>query len=59
MTFVFVEMLEFALVLVLKEEKLGETSHDKEKSEPVKIILKPPMEIQNAASKVLSSDLNI
>ena len=59
MTFVFVEMLEFALVLVLKEQKLGERSHDKEKPEPIKIISKQQMEIQNVKGKVSNVDLNI
>ena len=59
MTFVFVEMLEFALVLVLKEQKFGETSHNKEKPEPIKIISKQPMEIQNAVGKVSNGDWNM
>ena len=59
MTFVFVEMLEFALVLVLKEQKLGERSHDKDKPEPIKIVSKQPMEIQNVKGKVSNGDLNI
>ena len=59
MTFVFFEMLEFALVLVLKEQKLGERIHDKERPEPIKIISKQPMEIQNVKGKVSNGDLNI
>ena len=59
MTFVFVEMLEFALVLVLKEQKSGETSHDKEKPEPIEIISKQTMEIQKVKCKVSNGDPNI
>ena len=49
-------MLEFALVLVLKElyePKLGKTTHDKDESESGKVISKQVKEMQITTRKIL------
>ena len=56
LAFVFFEMLEFALVLLLKEYKLDETTHDKNKSKSVILFSRQKMELQKTVGKVSPSE---